>query len=209
MAKFDIVPGLTFVDRSSWGADPQYPRKGHKVGRDKRTHVIIHHTVMVDNDDKSPNLWETENEVFSMMRKLQTVRPDLGFDVPYNFVAFLMTGSPRVMICEGRGEDRSGAHTIDHNTAGIAISFAGDFENKAIDSTAISERMPLISNFLGWLKFSSSHPAYGNYPPMLNLGELQPTKDRAVFFHQDFKNTDCPGEKLKPHLAQLTFADPR
>lgn len=208
MAKFEIVPGLTFVDRSGWGADPQFPRKGHRVDRNKRTHIIIHHTVMVDSNDHSPNLWENENEVFAMMKKLQTVRPDLGLDVPYNFVAFLMTGSPKVVICEGRGEDRSGAHTKGHNTAGIAISFAGDFENKPIDSTVISERMPLISNFLGWLKFSASHPTYGNYSPMTNLGELQP-KDRAVFFHQDFKNTACPGEKLKTHLTQLTFVDPR
>ncbi|MCU7915844.1 MAG: hypothetical protein KZQ65_08080, partial [Candidatus Thiodiazotropha sp. (ex Gloverina cf. vestifex)] len=60
MAKFEIVPGLVYVDQETWGADPDHPRKGYKVGRDRRTHVIIHHTVMPDTSDTSPNLWETE-----------------------------------------------------------------------------------------------------------------------------------------------------
>jgi hypothetical protein len=207
MAKFEIVPGLVFVDRADWGADPVHPRKGNIISRDKRTHVIIHHTVLSDTADNSPNLWETENEVFSMMKRMQIVRPDLGLDVPYNFVAFLMADSTKIMICEGRGEDRIGAHTKGHNSKGIAISFAGDFENKPIDNFEISKRMFLVSFFLGWLKFSASHPDYGNFSPMPNLGTLHP-QNRAVFFHQDFKNTACPGEKLMPHVAQVTFSNP-
>ncbi len=208
MAQIEIVPGLIFVDRSGWGADPSHPRRGHKVARHHRTHVIIHHTVMPDSNDNSPNLWETEHEVFKMMKRLQTIRPDLGLDVPYNFVAFLMADPAKIMICEGRGEDRSGAHTKGHNTKGIAISFAGDFEHKPIDNFELSSRMFLVSSFLGWLKFSASHPDYGNFEPMSDLGSLR-HQERAVYFHQDFKNTDCPGEKLKPHVAHLSFIDPR
>jgi hypothetical protein len=57
------------------------------------------------------------------MRKLQTLlAKKLGKDVPYNFVAHLMDTSPASMlVCEGRGEDRSGAHTKGHNTKGIGI----------------------------------------------------------------------------------------
>ena len=67
--------------------------------------------------------------------------------------------------------------------------------------------MFLVSHFLGWLKFSASHPSYGNFDPMSNLGNLRP-QNRAVFFHQDFKNTDCPGALLKPHVAQVRFINP-
>ncbi|MCU7827820.1 MAG: N-acetylmuramoyl-L-alanine amidase [Candidatus Thiodiazotropha sp. (ex Myrtea sp. 'scaly one' KF741663)] len=208
MAKFEIVPGLVYVDRETWGADPDHPRKGYKVGRDRRTHVIIHHTVMPDTSDASSNLWETEKEVFGMMRKLQTVRPDLGMDVPYSFVVFFMAGSTKIMVCEGRGEDRTGAHTKGHNSQGIGISFAGDFENKSIKHYDIAKRMFLVSYFLGWLKYSPSHPDYGTFKPMKNLGSMRP-QDRAVYFHQDFKKTACPGKKLIPHVAQVSFIDPR
>jgi N-acetylmuramoyl-L-alanine amidase len=206
MADFEIVPGLRFVDRRGWGASAEHPRLGNDVPRNARTHVIIHHTVMPDTDG-SPNLWETDTEVFAMMRRLQTVRPDLGLDVPYNFVVFLMNGGTRIIVCEGRGEDRSGAHTKGHNTTGIGVCFAGNFENAAVDPMAISSRMFLLSHFLGWLKFSASHPSYGNFAPMANLGNLRP-QSRAVFFHEDFKNTACPGRIMKPHAAQVRFINP-
>lgn len=206
MADFEIVPGLRFIDRRGWGADANHPRLGQQVARNARTHVIIHHTVLPDND-ASPNLWETDAEVFAMMRRLQTTRPDLGLDVPYNFVVFLVRNATKIIVCEGRGEDRTGAHTKGHNTTGIGVSFAGNFENEDISSMEISSRMFLVSHFLGWLKFSASHPEYGNFPPMSNLGNLRP-QNRAVFFHRDFKATACPGTKLIPHAAQIRFIDP-
>ena len=120
--KFEIVPGLIYVPRDAWGADPEFPRLGRKVPRSRRTHVICHHTAMTDPNDESPNIWESEREMFKMMRRLQVVRKkDLGADVPYNFVAFLFRKQSKIYICEGRGEDRTGAHTKGHNTAGIAI----------------------------------------------------------------------------------------
>lgn len=206
MSGFDIARHLRFVPRSGWGASPRYPREGHKVARDRRTHVFIHHTVMVDRDD-SPNIWETEAEIFAKMRSLQTARPDLGLDVPYSFVAFMTTLNDGLYICEGRGEDRSGAHSVGHNTASIGVSFAGDFENRPIADEEIAKRMPMLSAFLGWLKHSASHPDYGSYEPMKNLGSKRP-KDRAVFVHQDIKATACPGAKLIPHLAEVAFVAP-
>ena len=144
MAKFDIAP-VIFVDRAGWGARQDLPRLGHRVLRITWTHVIIHHTVVVD-PDATPNLWETENKVFGRMVQLQTIRPDLGLDVPYNFVIFLMAGNPAsIYVCEGRGEDRSGAHTRGHNTTGIGIALEGNFE-LAFD---IGPFVPLISRFLG------------------------------------------------------------
>jgi hypothetical protein len=206
MAQFDIVPGLTFVTRSSWGADAELPRLGQRVARGIRTHVFAHHTVIIDNDT-TPNIWESENEVFAMMRRLQTTRPDLGLDVPYNFVVFLTAMNNGLYVCEGRGEDRTGAHTKGHNTRAIATSFAGDFENRVIDPAEIANRLDLYSNFLGWLKYSASHPQYGDFEPLANLGKLKPA-GRSIFFHKDVKATDCPGSKLESHLRRAAFTWP-
>jgi hypothetical protein len=204
---FEIVPGLVVVPREDWGADNALPRLGNKVPRSRRTHVICHHTVMPDNSDTSPNIWETEREMFSMMRRLQVVRrKELGADVPYNFVVFFSSTRSKVYICEGRGEDRTGAHTKGHNTAGIALSFAGDFHNNPVNAVEVAERIHLVSFFLGWLRHNPSHPDYGQYSAMRNLGVLRP-QDREVFFHRDFKNTACPGKNLEPFLKQLTFLE--
>jgi hypothetical protein len=169
--------------------------------------VIIHHTDMVDDSDDTPNIWQREKDIFAMMRNLQTCRPDLGLDVPYNFVAFMTELNDGLYICEGRGEDRTGAHTKGHNTAGIAVSFAGSFETKPIEPVEIARRMPFLSLFLGWLRHSASHPDYGTFPPMKKLDSVQPA-GRHVFYHQDFKNTDCPGKKLKQFLPQVAFINP-
>jgi len=170
MARFEIFPGRTFVSRSDCAPKSAYPRLGRTVARSDRTHVFIHHTCGMDKDE-TPNIWEDESEVFATMRHLQTFRPDLGFDVPYNFVAFMTKADRGLYICEGRGEDRAGSHTKGHNTRAIAVSFAGDFEAFADDPVEIAHRMPLLSYFLGWLKYSGSHSAYGA-PRSLRCGNL-------------------------------------
>lgn len=205
MATFEIVPNLIFVSRNDWGPNTNLPRLGGMVDRKARTHVIIHHTVTPERD-ATPNLWESESNIFKCMRRLQTIRPDLGFDVPYNFVAFFF-GEKGLYICEGRGEDRSGAHTKGHNTAGIAVSFAGNFDDGEGGVQNIDDRVTLLSYFLGWLKHDPSHPSYGTYPAMPSLGSLRP-KDRNVFFHRDFKNTACPGKFLEPYMSTVDFLAP-
>ena len=198
----ELAPGLILHSRSDWRADSNFPRRGHRVERDQRTHVIIHHTVMTDRSDSSPNIWETDREIYAMMRKLQVVRKnDLGADVPYNFVAFLQR-SGQLAICEGRGEARTGAHTKGHNPTGIAVAFAGNFEDVDIEAIEIYRCVHLLSLFLGWLKSSASHPDYGTYAPMENLCSLRP-RDRAVFFHQDFKATACPGTQLMRFMSMV------
>ncbi len=207
MARVGIAPGVAYLDRQEWGADPRYPRLGAKVPREDRTEVIIHHTVMADAD-VTANLWETEAEVCSQMRKLQTSRQDdLGADVPYNFVIFLLrTNPPSLYICEGRGEDRAGAHTEGHNTSGIGIAFMGDFENQPV---AVRPYVPLINKFLGWLKYDPNGPGYGGpYPPLKNLGQKHP-EGRKVWAHRDFKATACPGQFLLEVLSEFDFVDPR
>ncbi len=117
---------IIVLSRSDWGARTDLPRLGAMVNRGSRTEVFIHHTVIIDGDDTT-NEWEDLDEVKQRMRELQTTRPDLGRDVPYNFVAFCMTGG-ELVLGEGRGLDRSGAHTVGHNHSALAISFQGNFE---------------------------------------------------------------------------------
>lgn len=206
MAKFDIASNVTYVDRAGWGSDRSIPRLGRIVPRTQRTKAIIHHTVIVDSD-ATKNFWETEAEVIQKMRELQRARPDLGRDVPYNFVIFLMNTNPAsIYACEGRGEDRSGAHTIGHNTAGIGIALQGDFENNPTDPTPY---VPLISLFLGWLKFDPNGPGYGGpYDPLRSLGTDRPS-NRQVWCHRDLDDTACPGDRVVAILSQLEFRDPR
>jgi hypothetical protein len=205
MALFEIVPHLRFADRKEWVKNTTLPRLGRLVKRVDRTHVFIHHTVTPDSD-ATPNIWEDDQEAFARMRKLQVIRPDLGLDVPYNFVAFILTNGD-LLICEGRGEDRSGAHTAGHNTRAIAVSFAGNFEDLSVTGADLPAKMELLSKFLGWLKFDASHPSYGNFPPMSNLGSLKPA-GRNVWAHSDVKPTACPGTKIEQHLASVDFIKP-
>lgn len=142
-----ITPRVLYLDRNDWGANPQHPRLGGPeagyalIPRLERRWNIVHHTVGVDND-ATKNVWENLDEVKKNARFIQTVRPDLGADVPYNFLKYLMSDYT-VVICEGRGYDRSGAHTAGaipqtneikypytyFNVGGIATSCAGNFED--------------------------------------------------------------------------------
>ena len=121
-----IAPSLIYLSRADWGADPAHPRLGYAVAPAARTEAIVHHTVIVDSD-ATKNVWETLDEVKAKMRQLQVIRPELGLDVPYNFVGFLMADGSLV-VCEGRGRDLTGAHTYAHNTSGIALSMQGNFQ---------------------------------------------------------------------------------
>lgn len=154
-----IAPKLLWMDRREWGADVTLPRLGWPVARDRRTHAIMHHTVIIDND-ATPNVWEHLDEIEAKMRQLQVIRPDLGLDVPYNDVGFLMAGG-KLVVCEGRGQDRTGAHTHGHNTEGYALALQGNFE-LARDLLAW---IPAISRYWGWLKYDRG---------MRNLGVVTP-----------------------------------
>jgi hypothetical protein len=188
----DIAPGVRYLTRRDWGANPAYPRKGYAVTRDKRTHVTFHHTVSIDRD-ATPNVWETLDEVKAKMRQLQVIRPDLGNDVPYSFVFFLMADGT-IIVCEGRGYDRTGAHTHGHNTDGMGLAGAGNFEL----ARNIGPWLPEINGFLWHLKYEAN---------MRNL-EIRPhpiPPNRVCHGHRDFKSTACPGRNVFNRLPEMKF----
>ena len=192
----EIQPGLTYLTREDWGVRTDIPRLGHSVNRLDRTEAIMHHTVIIDND-ATPNRWETLAEVKAKMVQLQTIRPDLGRDVPYNFVAFHMEDGS-LIICEGRGFDRTGAHTHGHNTRGMATAGQGNFQlGQAVDPYADH-----WSRWWGYQKYDMG---------MENLGSSRPTEGpnagAIAFGHRDLIATGCPGDNLYAIIPQLTFQE--
>lgn len=197
-----LAMSLIYLSREAWGARTDIPRLGGPedprgdwglVPRTRRTHIINHHTVVCDQD-ATPNLWESLTEVKARMVQLQTIRPDLGDDVPYNFVWFAMADRS-LLICEGRGYDRWGAHTAGkddnddwHNGAGIGIAAEGNFENYASD---ITPWMPALSSFYGHLRET-----------MPNLGSLSPVR-ADTYGHIDFAQTACPGWHIYSRLPEI------
>ena len=172
------------MPRAEWGPDQTYPRLGSQVQPIERVEAIHHHTTY------TPNLWGTIDQVAAEMRKVQVVRAaDLGADVPYNYVAFLMTDD-RVILAEGRGAHRQGAHTKYHNRTAIAISLHGNFEN-------FTEVGPYIKQ-LSWCWGDLKHDE-----GLSNLGNAQPP-GRAIFAHRDFAATDCPGKHVMAKLPGIS-----
>ena len=190
----EIEPGLIYLTRAEWGARTDIPRLGHLVNRLDRTEAWIHHTVIVDQD-ATPNRWETITEVETKMVQLQTIRPDLGLDVPYNFVAFHMADGS-LIVCEGRGLDRTATHTRGHNTRGIATAGQGNFQV----GQPLGAYIAHWSRWWGWLKHDQG---------MENLGMARPTvgsnAGAIAFGHRDVIATSCPGDNLYAIIPQLTF----
>ena len=179
-----------YLSRADWGANTELPRLGYSVTADKRTELHVHHTAAVDSSDNTKNRWSLENAI-KYMRRLQTVRPDLGKDVPYTEVFFVLENLD-VAIMEGRGLWRTGAHTKNHNTAGFGWSAAGNFDLN--DPEGIDALIGAMDNRLRWLRDTSKQ-----FP---NLGSSHPD-GRLAFGHRDTKSTACPGSHLFAQIHRI------
>ncbi|KKL77163.1 hypothetical protein LCGC14_2037610 [marine sediment metagenome] len=188
-----IAPGVQYLSRREWGADESLPRLGQEYPADVPTEAIQHHTVIIDND-ATPNLWESAAEVIPKMRQLQTIRPDLGLDVPYSYVAFLMqyTHKKGLILCEGRGPYRRGAHTKYHNRTGRAMAIEGNTSLGA----PLANYIEMLSWAWGWIKEEHG---------LVNLGTVTTPRGGIVFGHRDFLQTICPGQHMMNIIDQLTL----
>jgi hypothetical protein len=175
---------IVFVPRAQAGYNPSPPRLGYDVDPAARTELIHHHTVTVDNDI-TRNTWETRPEVLIKAAYLQTVRPDLGLDVPYNLVAFYMVDDT-VLLVEGRGMYLTGAHTKNHNTAGIGVGWAGDFHNHPAPRL-LADAVTAVEQWV----VDYDPTAFVNLP------------GGPVSGHRDWKATACPGAHLYPLIAAI------
>lgn len=219
-----IAPKLYYVYRHEWRPDESLPRLGGPehprppgaepysfVPPEWRVALIIHHTTAID-PDPTPNVWETWQEVFAQMRRLQTVRPDLGYDVPYNDVGMLMPHGV-LAVCEGRGHRRSGAHTAGFlpggstvkelwNIGGIALAIHANLDDYAVD---LEPYIKPISQYAGWLKYGRP-PAAGL--PLPNLGTVAPAGQRVWGHKQAPAQTVCPGQHMMARIHQIRFTPP-
>ncbi len=186
-----IAPSVTWFTREDWGADVSLPQLGELLNPAEATEAIMHHTVVVDKD-ATPNLWENLLECFVKMRQLQTIRPDLGLDVPYSGVAFLMRysdGQREVALMEGRGFAVRGAHTMYHNRTGRAIAIEGNLEL----AVNVAPYVQMLSRAWGWAKDRYS---------LANLGTIRPPRGQ-VWGHKNFAQTACPGASLMAVIEQI------
>jgi hypothetical protein len=156
-----------YLDRAAWGA-LEMPRAGRVVPREQFTGLAVHHTVMVCNGD-----------IGDYMRRLQTARPDLGLDVPYSFVVFDGPNEYDYTVCEGRGFDRTGAHTQGNNSTRYGVALAGDY--------------------------TSVPPTIGQLAGIRWVGAqlVDPIGARATIGHCDVHATACPGVMAYPLLDRL------
>lgn len=194
---------VPYASRPEWGADMSIPRLGSVRPRALVDAIVIHHTVTID-PDPSPNVWETDSEIFSHMRKLQRLRADLGLDVPYHFVGFLRPDGS-VTWCEGRGEDRKGAHNgygfgREWNTTSLGICLAGNFE------AAEGDVIVGITRLCAWLRHEANFPHLGDVNPS-NFGGRFGLYDGEVFGHRDVREdgTACPGAHVYASLPEVRF----
>lgn len=188
----NIAPGVLYLTREDWGADESLPRLGAPAPPLQATELIEHHTTQKDTD-QTPNIFETVAEAVVKMRQLQTVRPDLGDDVPYSWVRALMAypnGARGIVLMEGRGAYRRGAHTMYHNRTGRATATLGNF----MLPTEVLPYVPMINQGWGWLK-----QEFG----LANMGTVSPPGSRVAFMHRDFRDpedtrtwTVCPGDSM-------------
>lgn len=162
---------LTLIERKDWD-NSRLGRKGYQVKNAQFRHLVLHHTVTLWHDE-SPEL----GQEIEHMRKLQTIRPDLGLDVPYSFVLFEQQSPLDVVIGEGRGFGRTGAHTAGHNSSAYGCALAGNYDAR-----------PMSVGQIEGLRWIGSHIE----------GDPRPTMG-----HRDYKSTACPGGKAYAQLALI------
>lgn len=185
---------VIYYDRAAWGADPAHPRRGGFVAPEQREGLVLHHTV------GGRLLSFSIASALTYVRWLQTgVTRRLGADIPYSFVPCLIRidGEFSVLLCEGRGWFRSGAHTVDTIVDDDPI----ENENRAL----------LGEGWQGdWRTYETVLGPYGDPDTILDdavssvggyLGEqagieIPDHNITYAFGHRDFKKTSCPSDGM-------------
>lgn len=189
---------IEFVPRAQWGASQTTENfiAGRRVRtKAEKTEIHVHHTAAIDSNDSTPNRWDYD-EAVAYMRRLQTVRPDLG-PLPYSENLAVSEDCQTVWIFEGRGLLVSGAHTGGHNVPGIGFGVLGNFNHD--DPQAVDALIEAFSPRLTHLRRDEGFTRLGTI--------LSPT-GRTVWGHRDSKSTSCPGDHLYVRLGDITLAQP-
>lgn len=162
---------ITYLPRSDWD-ESGAPRLGHIIPRTQIKGLVGHHTVTLKPDQPG---FDDERQ---HMEYLRTVRPDLGEDVPYNQCVFGQADPMKAIVAEGRGWDRTGAHTEGFNSSRWGVAAVGNFNHDEFT-------LGMIRAFR-WIG--------------TNLVVLEPVATRG---HRDLKATACPGSNIYSEIPQL------
>lgn len=165
---------IHYVERDEW--DLIGRQNGAYLGPGAFHALVPHHTV-TGFVRAYPEL------VIDRMRYLQRLRPDLGTDIPYNFVIFAGANEYEAYVAEGRGIGWSGAHTYGYNSVVHAASFWGNSITDPVDP-AIFEAY----RFVGRMMISAGCPVDWE------------TKDHGQYPDQ---GTACAGTKIRAGMAEL------
>lgn len=157
---------VRYLPRSEWGAGPV--TLGYHAPHAQFVGLVNHHTVIAYHGDP-----------VAYMRTVQHSRPDLGDEVPYSFVIMPGATDGDCVVGEGRGWERTGAHTEGYNSTRYGVAWAGDYTN--VEPTA-----GMLSGFR-WLGSQLADPVNA----VATLG------------HRDVKATACPGDCAYPHLPEM------
>ena len=178
---------LTYLNRVDWGANTSYPRKGYQLELVDFVGLILHHTVMVLADWDGDGITHGDlDDISRYMQRLQTIRPDLGLDVPYSFVVFRGAGPNDVVICEGRGWTLSGAHTAGPPSTGRFERYNYTRYGVAIGANTMTE--PVTDGMVEGIRWIGDHLP----------GPAEPTQG-----HHESYATACPGTNGKSILPQI------
>lgn len=155
---------MTYESRQAWGGPASAP--GHPTSGAKRL-VVAHHSAIPD-----PPCGITVKAERADMKSMHDyhVAQDWG-GIGYNWCIF-QSGR----IYEGRGWDRTGAHTIGQNSSSVGICFVMDGEAHEPTAAALEAFGIVVAEGISTGRIASTH-------------EVAP--------HDQFKNKVCPGKKLK------------
>ena len=176
---------VTYLDRSAWGAGPV--RVGYSAPHGQFVGIVVHHTVFVISDYDGDGIVRGDlDDIKRYMRRLKTMRPDLGDDVPYSFVVFEGARPGDCIVAEGRGFGRTGAHTQGFNSTRYGVALAGN-----------SSARPVTEGVLSGYRWVGRKLA-------------RPEDARATIGHRDTSSTECPGHSLYAALPKIQppFTDP-
>ena len=193
----ELLTDVLYLTRADWGADTSLPRKGYTQDRNgvdiylRKTEADIHHSVVIDSDP-TPDIWETLEEIKKKSKRMQTIRPDLGNDWPYNHGVYLMPGTA-ICIAEGRGYNRTGAHTKGHNTIGWGLVFMGNFH--AGPRVNLDPWLPAINRYLAHVK-STELP---------NLIDIK--SHRRITQEDNRPYTACPGDDIVIKIPRFSLEE--
>lgn len=170
---------LTLLTREDWGADPLIPddELAEPLAESQFVRLVSHHTaIRVERSLTEPWLVTCA----AHMRRLQSVRPDLGLEVPYSFVIFAGERSHDAVIGVGRGPGRKGRHTSGHNDTAYGVAWAANTETEKVTAGMVAAFRWVGSRYL---------------VNALGAGR--------TIGHSDVSATLCPGAYGKDVLSRL------